>query len=165
MASAEAQCHSLPGLLCNLTEQRLVELLYRAASQPADVRMVETLLKSGARANVAQSPAVPSPLHACCAALKAAAGNQMAEAGLALTAAALVRCNPAALAVRDEAGRTPVDIVAAGLPRATAEGGRLVTAALRARQPSRRSRLVFRALLALLLLFVLALIFVPEPTR
>ena len=125
------------------------------------------MLKSGARANVAQSPAVPSPLHACCAALRAAAGNQMAEAGLALTAAALVRCNPAALAVRDEAGRTPVDIAAAGLPRATAEGGRLVTAALRSRQPSRRSllRRVFRALLALLLLFVLALIFVPEPTR
>ena len=165
---AEAQCRSLTPLLCDTAEQRLVELLYRAASAGCDVAVVEALLKAGARADIAQSPSLPTPLHACCAALKAAAGNQLAEAGLALTASALVRSNPGALAVRDEAGRTPVDLVAAGLPRATAEGGRLVTAALRSR-PSRSAlrsllRLAFRALLAGLCLLVLALIFVPEPT-
>jgi hypothetical protein len=161
-----SQRRSLTPLLCDPADQRLVELLYRAASTGC-VAVVDLLLKAGARADVAQSPAVPTPLHACCAALKTAAGNQLAEAGLALNAAALVRSSPGALAVRDEAGRTPVDLAVAGLPRATAEGGRLVTAALRSR-PGGSSltsllRLVSRALLAGLCLLVLALIVVPEP--
>jgi hypothetical protein len=122
---------------------------------------VDALLNAGAKCNVAQSPAVPTPLHAAAAALAALAGNTLSEAGLAIVLAKLVAKHPLALALKDDKGRTPIDVAAIGLKKATAKGKRLVKRALRHR-PS-PLRVAFRAIMLLSVLFALALVFIPDP--
>lgn len=141
-----------------------MELLYRAVST-GDVAVVDTLLRAGARCDVQQSPAVPTPLHACAAALASTAGSTLSEAGLAVTLAHLVAKHPRALSFRDARGRTPADVAAPGLQAATPKGRALLVRAL----CPPRGRLatlvmfVFRAVMVLLVLFVIALVVVPDP--
>ena len=102
----------------DVNKNLLSELLYKAVDT-ADVATVDELIKAGASCALPKSAALPTPLHACAASLKNYAGDSVAETGVALIMELLISKHRAALAVRDNKGRTPRDVASLCLKQLT----------------------------------------------